>query len=69
MNQGNQFTYLRKKSGYTQSDVSQRIGVDQSAVAKWEAGISYPKADKLPKLAKLYGCTIDQLLGHEDEQN
>ena len=58
----NQFSLLRKKSGYTQSDVSHRIGVDQSAVAKWEAGIAYPKAEKLPTLAKLYGCTIEQLL-------
>lgn len=67
MNQSNQFAFFRKKSGYTQHDVSRLIGVDQSAVAKWEAGISYPKADKLPKLAKLYRCTIDQLIGHDEE--
>lgn len=61
MNSRNQFAILRKKAGYTQSEVSATIGVDQSAVAKWEAGISYPKADKLPMLAKMYSCTIDQL--------
>ena len=44
----------------TQREVAKAVGVKESAVSKWERGISKPRADKL--LAKLYGCTIEELL-------
>lgn len=66
MNTRNQFAILRRKAGYTQSDVATKICVDQSAVAKWETGVAYPKADKLRVLADIYGCTVDQLLDMEN---
>lgn len=50
----------------TQREVAKMIGVKESAVSKWENGISKPRADKLPLLAKLYGCTIEELLADED---
>ncbi len=46
----------------TQREVAKILGVKESAVSKWERGISKPRADKLPTLAKLYGCTIEELL-------
>ena len=51
----------------TQREVAAVVGVKESAVSKWECGISKPRADKLPILAKLYGCTIEELLAdHTD---
>ncbi len=52
----------------TQREVARIIGVKESAVSKWERGISKPRADKLPKLAKLYGCTIEELLSDVTEK-
>ena len=49
----------------TQREVAKILGVQESAVSKWERGITKPRADKLPILAKLYGCTIEELLGNE----
>ncbi len=46
----------------TQQEVAKIVGVKASAVSKWELGIANPRADKLPTLAKLYGCTIEELL-------
>lgn len=46
----------------TQREVAKILGVKESAVSKWERGVSKPRADKLPVLAKLYGCTIEELL-------
>ena len=46
----------------TQREVAQALGVKESAVSKWERGIAKPRADKLPLIAKLYGCTIEELL-------
>lgn len=46
----------------TQREVAKILGVKESAVSKWERGVSKPRADKLPMLAKLYGCSIEELL-------
>lgn len=48
-----------------QADVAQALGVDISAVSKWEAGANKPTADNLIKLAKLFKCSIDSLLKEE----
>lgn len=51
----------------TQREVAKILGVKESAVSKWERGVSKPRADKLPVIAKLYGCTIEELLASGDE--
>lgn len=54
-------TKMRKDAGYTQKDIADILGIDQSTVAKWENGTSYPMVSTLPKLAKLFKCSIDDL--------
>lgn len=51
----------------TQREVAKILGVKESAVSKWERGVSKPRADKLPVIAKLYGCTIEELLAAGNE--
>ena len=51
----------------TQREVAKILGVKESAVSKWERGVSKPRADKLPVIAKLYGCTIEELLASGNE--
>ena len=44
------------------------LNVDRSTIAKWETGEAMPRADKLPEIAKILGCTIDDLFeGDGDE--
>lgn len=50
---------------YTQ--VAEVMGVSCTAVSKWAKGQSCPSADKLPALADLLGCTIDELYGRDSE--
>lgn len=38
-----------------------QLSVDSSTVNKWFISENIPRADKLPKLAQLLGCTIDEL--------
>ena len=52
---------LRKQANLTQTQVSEKLIVERSTIAKWEAGEAMPRADKLPELAKILGCTIDDL--------
>ena len=46
-------------------ELARIMGVDQAAVTRWERGLVLPRAAKIPKLADLFGCTIDQLYGRE----
>lgn len=56
----------REKAGLTQQDLANELGVGQSTVAMWETQNSLPRTDKLPALAKILGCTIDELLKGEE---
>lgn len=60
------FKNLRIRAGLLQEDVAAAMNIDRSSVAKWESGEVKPRADKLPALAKLFGCTIDDLLATEE---
>lgn len=56
---------MREAAGLSQADVMRAMNVDSAAVCRWESGQSLPRADKLPLLADLFGCTIDALYGRE----
>lgn len=51
----------------TQREVAKILGVRESAVSKWERGLAKPRADKLPAIARLYGCSIEELLTEDTE--
>ena len=56
------FKSAREKTGMTQQEAAKAIGTDQSTVCLWETGKTNPRASLLPKIAEVYGCTIDELL-------
>jgi len=58
----NRFEYYRDKAKLKQVTVAEKLGVNQSAISHWESGDTMPTAKLLPKIATLYGCTIDELL-------
>lgn len=60
------FKEAREKSGITQQRVATILGVGQSAVCQWETGKTKPRASLLPKIAEIYGCTIDELLRQDE---
>jgi transcriptional regulator with XRE-family HTH domain len=56
------FKKRRVSLNLSQKDVAEKLFVKRSTVAMWETGAAKPRADKLPALAKLLHCTVDQLL-------
>ena len=52
----------RKQLGYSQYDLARMLGVDQTAVHSWEQGKSLPNAKRLPAIARILNCSIDELL-------
>lgn len=61
------FLSAREKVGFTQKEVAEKLGIDQSAVSLWETGKTAPRASVLVKLAGLYCCTVDDLLRGEND--
>lgn len=58
---------MRTAASLTQKQAAERIGVVQSAVARWESHENHPRLSKLPKIAEAYGCTVADLLGDDNE--
>ena len=59
---GGMVAALRREKGMTQAEVAQKMGVTDKAVSKWERDLSFPDVNTLPKLAELFGVTVDELL-------
>jgi transcriptional regulator with XRE-family HTH domain len=55
------FKQRRVKTGLTQEQVAEKLGVDRTTVSKWDVMSAMPRAELLPKIASLYGCSIDDL--------
>ncbi len=58
--------YYRKKTGKSQEELAEQIGVSRQAVSKWETGESEPEITKLKTLAAVFGVTVDFLLTEEE---
>lgn len=58
---------LRLKAGLSQQALADILGVRQQAVAKWESGVAYPRAQQLPALAEALGCEIGELYAGKEK--
>jgi WD40 repeat protein/transcriptional regulator with XRE-family HTH domain len=59
---------LRTAIGLTQAGLADRLGVSRRAVAEWEGGLSYPKAERLQQLITLGVQASAFPAGHEAEE-
>ncbi len=53
---------LRKEKGMTQAELAEKLGVTDKAVSKWERDLSYPDTALLPRIAELFGLSVDDLM-------
>jgi len=54
---------LRNKNGLSQEELAQKIFVTRQAVSRWENGETLPNTETLKLLSKLFGVSINTLLG------
>lgn len=59
---------IRTTNGMTQSSLANAMGVTQPVIAMWESGVTIPNAAKLPDLADILNCSIDELYGRTPPQ-
>ncbi|MGX8773883.1 MAG: helix-turn-helix domain-containing protein [Bacillota bacterium] len=57
----------RKKNGWSQEELAEKLGVSRQSVSKWEGAQAIPDMKKILQLAELFGVTTDYLLKDEIE--
>lgn len=62
-NIGAKIAELRREHNMKQDELAEMLGVTPQAVSKWENGASMPDISLLPKIAQIFGVTIDDLFG------
>lgn len=55
-------TALRKRRGWTQAELAEKIHYSDKSVSKWERGEALPDLKVLKTLSELYGVTVDCFL-------
>ena len=55
---------LRRKNGFSQEELAEKLGLSRQAVSKWERAEASPDTDNLIALARLYGVSLDELVGN-----
>ena len=53
---------FRRKSGLSQEQLAEKIGVSRQAISKWESGTSMPEFQKLLALSECFHITLDELV-------
>lgn len=61
------FRELRKIRGLKQREIAEKIDVSTQSYGYYENGINHPDPQTLIKLADFFGCSIDYLVGREDD--
>ena len=56
---------FRRKSGLSQEQLAEKVGVSRQAISKWESGASTPELEKLLELSKCFNITLDELVKEE----
>lgn len=63
---GGRIKQFRKKNNLTQSALANLMRTTQDTISLWELGKSYPDAESIVRMAKLFRTTSDYLLGLSD---
>ena len=69
MSLGSSLYHARKKSGLSQENVAEKLGVSRQTISKWETDDTLPDIRQSKRLAVLYHMTLDELIEYDfDEQ-
>lgn len=69
MTLGEKICSLRMAQGLSQSDLAETLEVSRQSVSKWETDASVPDLDRLVRMSRLFGVSLDELvLGETKEE-
>ena len=52
----------RVNAGYSQEEAAKKLNVGVKTIQNWESGATSPRADKMPDICNLYGCTLNDII-------
>jgi transcriptional regulator with XRE-family HTH domain len=64
MSIGNNLKLLRKRKGFSQEDVSQKLGLHRSTYSGYENGVAQPNIENLIAFSGLFEVSVDEMLKH-----
>ena len=67
MSLGSSLAEARRKSGRTQEEAAEKLGVSRQTISKWELDETLPDINQSKKLAVFYRLTLDQLISFDVE--
>ena len=62
MELGEKIAFCRKKAGFSQEALADRLGLSRQAISRWETGAAVPDLSKIVEMSKLFQVTTDFLL-------
>jgi transcriptional regulator with XRE-family HTH domain len=66
MTLGEKLKSIREQRGWTQSQAAERLGISSQVVSNYERDYRSPDKETLTRIAKVYNCSVDWLLGVTD---
>lgn len=67
MSLGNSLFNARKKSGLSQEDVAEKLGVSRQTISKWELNETLPDIWQSKHLSNVYHVTLDELIDFDTD--
>ncbi len=68
MSLGSNLYHARKKSGLSQENVAEKLGVSRQTISKWETDETLPDIRQSKGLAVLYHMTLDELIEYDFDE-
>lgn len=65
MNLNENIAVQRKMKNLSQDELASKLNVSRQAISKWETGKTSPDIENLMQLSKIFGITVDKLIGNE----
>lgn len=59
---------MRKERGMTQLELAEKLNVTDKAVSKWERDLSCPDVKTIPRIAEIFGISVDELMQVKTQQ-
>lgn len=66
-NFGSNLYNLRKKSGYSQEELANKLNVTRQTISKWELEQTTPALKDLENISKIFGISLNELVLNESE--
>ena len=62
---GKKIMNLRKKNGFSQEELAEKVGVARQTISKWELGETSPDLKQAKKISKIFNVSLDELTDND----